>query len=104
MPSRSRTFTGAIFHCRGGLLVDECEVSVSDRRAVGFYLLRRPVVTVIGKAFYGIDQSGKHPRKNRHNYDSSLAVWEIHPVMKLVQNGPWTGGGGTFWQFFRVQN
>jgi hypothetical protein len=54
----------------------------------GFYLLRRPVVTVIGKAFYDIDHSGKNPRRNRRNYDSSLAVWEIHPVMKLVQNGP----------------
>jgi hypothetical protein len=54
----------------------------------GFYLIRRPVVTVTGKAFYDIDHSGKDPRTNRRNYDSSLAVWEIHPVMKLVQNGP----------------
>lgn len=54
----------------------------------GFYLLRRPVVTVIGKAFYDIDHSGKNPQRNRRNYDSSLAVWEIHPFMKLVQNGP----------------
>jgi len=23
-------------------------------------------------------------------------VWEIHPVMKLVQNEPWAGGGGAF--------
>jgi len=53
----------------------------------GFYLVRRPVVTVIGKAFCDIDHSGKNPRRNRRNYDSSLAVWEIHPVMKLVQNG-----------------
>jgi hypothetical protein len=45
------------------------------------------MVTVIRKAFYDIDHSGKNPRKNRGNYDSSLAVWEIHPVMKLVQNG-----------------
>jgi hypothetical protein len=41
------------------------------------------VVTVIGKAFYDIDHSGKNPRKNRRNYDSSLAVWEIHPVMVM---------------------
>jgi hypothetical protein len=54
----------------------------------GIYLIRRPVVRVIGKAFYDIDHPGKNPRRNRRNYDSSLAVWEIHPVMKLVQNGP----------------
>jgi hypothetical protein len=29
----------------------------------GFYLLRHPVVTVIGKAFYDIDHSGKNPDK-----------------------------------------
>jgi hypothetical protein len=55
----------------------------------GFYLLRRPVVTVIGKAFYDIDHSVKNPRRNRRNYDSSLAVWEIHPAMRLIQSvGP----------------
>ena len=53
----------------------------------GIYLIGRPVVTVIGKAFYDIDHSGKTPRKNRRNYDSSLSVWEIHPVMKLLHNG-----------------
>jgi hypothetical protein len=45
---------------------------------MGFYLLRSPVVTVIGKAFYEIDHSGKNPRRNRRNYDSSLAIREIH--------------------------
>jgi len=54
----------------------------------GFRLLRRPVVTVIGKGFYDIDHSGKNPTRNRRNYDSSLAVWEIHPVMKLIQRQP----------------
>jgi hypothetical protein len=42
----------------------------------GFYVLRHPVVTVIGKAFYDIDHSGRKPRKNRRNYDLSLAVWD----------------------------
>jgi hypothetical protein len=41
-------------------------------------------VTVIGKAFYDIDHSGKNPTRNRRNYDSSLAVWEIQPVKRLV--------------------
>jgi hypothetical protein len=49
---------------------------------------RDPIVTVIGRAFYGIDHSVKNPKRSRWNYDSSLAAWEIHPVMKLVQNGP----------------
>jgi hypothetical protein len=29
----------------------------------GIYLVRRPLVTVIGKAFYDIDHSGKKPQK-----------------------------------------
>jgi hypothetical protein len=49
----------------------------------GLYLPRPPVVTVIGKAFYDIDHSGRNPSRNRQNYDSSLAVWEIPPVMKI---------------------
>jgi len=53
-----------------------------------FKLLQHPVITVIGKAFYDIDHSGKDTQTNRRNYDQSLAVWEIHPVMKIaVQAG-----------------
>jgi hypothetical protein len=53
------------------------------------HVTRHPLVTVIGKAFYDIDHSGKDPGRNRRNYDSSLAVWEIHPVMRLIQSvGP----------------
>lgn len=44
------------------------------------------VVTVIGKAFYDVDHSGKDTKNNRRNYDPQLAVWEIHPVMKLLIN------------------
>jgi hypothetical protein len=61
----------------------------------GVYLLRRPVVTVIGKAIYDIDHSGKNPKKNRRNYDSSLAVWEIHPVMRLAVARAQIGAGHT---------
>jgi hypothetical protein len=71
-----------------GLLVDECEVPVPDRRAMGAPVLRRPVVSVIGKGFYDIDHSDKNPTRNRRNYNSSLAVWEIHSVMKLIQRHP----------------
>lgn len=47
-------------------------------------LLQHPIVTIIGKAFYDIDHSGKDTHTNRRNYDQSLAVWEIHPVMNLT--------------------
>jgi len=49
-----------------------------------FKLVQHPVVTVIGKAFYDIDHSGNGTHTNRRNYDASLAVWEIHPVMKMA--------------------
>ncbi len=49
-----------------------------------FRLLQHPIITVIGKAFYDIDHSGKNTQTNRRNYDGSLAVWEIHPVMNMV--------------------
>jgi len=39
---------------------------------------------VVGKAFYDIDHSGKDTHTNRRNYDQSIGVWEIHPVMKMV--------------------
>ena len=71
-----------------GLLVDESEVPIPDRRAIELSVLRRPMVTVIGQGFYDIDHSGKNSTRNRRNYDSSLAVWEIHPVIKLIQRQP----------------
>jgi hypothetical protein len=49
-----------------------------------FKLLQHPVITVVGKAFYDIDHSGKTTQTNRRNYDDSLAVWEIHPVMNMT--------------------
>jgi hypothetical protein len=50
----------------------------------GFQTVQHPIVTVTGKIFYDIDHSGKDTRINRRNYDQSLAVWEIHPVMKIA--------------------
>lgn len=49
-----------------------------------FKLLQHPVITVVGKAFYDIDHSGKDTHTNRRNYDQSIAVWEIHPVMTMA--------------------
>ena len=49
-----------------------------------FTLIQHPIVTIIGKAFYDIDHSGKDTVTNRRNYDQSLAVWEIHPVMQIA--------------------
>jgi hypothetical protein len=57
---------------------------ISPGREDKFALLQHPIVTVIGKAFYDIDHSGNDTRTNRRNYDPSLAVWEIHPVMRLA--------------------
>jgi hypothetical protein len=57
---------------------------ISPGKADKFALVQHPIVTVIGKAFYDIDHSGNDTRSNRRNYDPSLAVWEIHPVMRLA--------------------
>lgn len=57
---------------------------ISPGRADKFALVQHPAVTVVGKAFYDIDHSRNDTRSNRRNYDPSLAVWEIHPVMKLT--------------------
>ena len=48
-----------------------------------FHLVRRPIVTVIGKAFYDTDHSGKELHNNRRPSDKEKDVWEIHPVMAL---------------------
>jgi hypothetical protein len=42
------------------------------------------VVTVVGRAFYDIDHSGSNSENNRRNYNEAIAVWEIHPVMRLA--------------------
>jgi hypothetical protein len=52
------------------------------------HVTRHPIVTVIGRAFYDVGHASRNPHTNRRDYDRRLAVWEIHPVMKLVQNGP----------------
>jgi hypothetical protein len=41
-----------------------------------------PVITVIGKAFWGINHAPKD-QSNRRKYMPGYTVWEIHPVMKL---------------------
>jgi hypothetical protein len=41
-----------------------------------------PIITVIGKAFWGIGYAPKD-QSNRRKRLPDYAVWEIHPVMKL---------------------
>jgi hypothetical protein len=53
--------------------------------------MRHPIVTVTGRAFYDVGHASRNPRTNRRDYDRRLAVWEIHPVMKLIQSA---GGSG----------
>lgn len=55
----------------------------SDWQHSPFHIVRRPVITVIGKAFYDTDHSGKDVRNNRRPREKDKAVWEIHPVMKM---------------------
>lgn len=47
-----------------------------------FRLVGDHVITAVGQAFYDVDHSGKDTRSNRRS-DKKLAVWEIHPVMRI---------------------
>ena len=49
-------------------------------------------VTVIGKAFYDLDHArgGKNDRGDKKNH---AAVWEIHPVMKVLDGDARLGSG-----------
>lgn len=49
-----------------------------------FRLIKNPTITAIGRAFYDTDHSGSNTRNNRRDYDQGLAVWEIHPVMRIA--------------------
>ena len=42
-----------------------------------------PIITVIGKAFWDVGDAPKD-QSNRRKYMPDYAVWEIHPVMKLM--------------------
>lgn len=48
-----------------------------------FRLVQKPVITIIGRAFYDTDHAGKDHRNNRRPRDKEKAVWEIHPVMAM---------------------
>jgi hypothetical protein len=47
-----------------------------------FRLVGDHVIRATGKAFYDVDHSENETRSNRRS-DKKLAVWEIHPVMRL---------------------
>jgi hypothetical protein len=44
---------------------------------------RKPVVRVVGKAFYDAVHS-KKATPNRRKDNRFLTVWEIHPVLRLT--------------------
>ena len=53
------------------------------------HVRRHPIVTVVGRAFYDVGHASRNFHTNRRDYDRRLAVWEIHPVMRLIQSvGP----------------
>jgi hypothetical protein len=45
-------------------------------------VIKPPIITVIGKAFWDIGHAPKD-QSNQRKYMPGYAVWEIHPVMKL---------------------
>src|SRR5262245_40983601 len=45
-------------------------------------VIKPPVITVVGRAFWDIGHAPKD-QSNRRKYMPGYAVWEIHPVMKL---------------------
>lgn len=48
-----------------------------------FRLVHKPIITVIGRAFYDTDHAGKDRWTNRRPRDKEKAVWEIHPVIRM---------------------
>jgi hypothetical protein len=46
-------------------------------------VIKPPIITVVGKAFFDIGHSLKDQSKNRRSHLPGYAAWEIHPVMKL---------------------
>jgi hypothetical protein len=65
----------------------DASLPFETRRGSQLNIMYPQVITVIGKPFYDVDHSGKDTQNNRRNYDQNIAVWEIHPVMKLVVVG-----------------
>jgi len=47
-----------------------------------FHVVGDHVITATGRAFYDVNHSGQDTRSNRRS-DKKLAVWEIHPVMRI---------------------
>jgi len=46
-------------------------------------VIKPPVITVVGRAFWDIGHAPKD-QSNRRKYMPGYAAWEIHPVMKLT--------------------
>jgi hypothetical protein len=62
-------------------------------------LNRKPVVRVVGKAFYDA-KHGKKTTPNRRRDKPNLTVWEIHPVMRLEVVEP----GRQVWKKFTEEH
>ena len=56
----------------------------SDRK---LKLIGAPIITVTGKAYWDVGHAPKD-QSNRRSHLPGYAAWEIHPVMKIVVNGP----------------
>ena len=51
-------------------------------------LIKKPIVKVVGKAFYDAAHAGKDTTGNRRPVTSqAVTIWEIHPVMTLAEVG-----------------
>lgn len=53
---------------------------VLDEETKDLQLKVKPVIRVVGKAFYDAEHDSKTPNRRQNG---KLTVWEIHPVMKL---------------------
>jgi hypothetical protein len=56
---------------------------ISSGKEKTLRLREHPVVTVVGRAFYDVDHATADTLNNRRSYDRGVAIWEIHPVMRL---------------------
>jgi hypothetical protein len=47
-------------------------------------VIKPPIITVVGKAFFDTRPFAKDQSKNRRKNLPGYSAWEIHPVMKLA--------------------
>jgi len=71
-----------VAHCSGSRAssVDTLTASGSAKKLT---FGQSPIITVIGKAYWDLGHAPKE-QNNHRKYMPDYAVWEIHPVMKLL--------------------